>query len=37
MTKLSNLTKKFMQEKQTIDKAKEDIAKGYEAANNLVK
>lgn len=31
------MTKKFMEEKHAIDKAKEDIIKGYQAANNLVK
>jgi hypothetical protein len=31
------MSRKFAEEKEGIDKAKEDIAKGYQAANDLVK
>lgn len=31
------MTRKFLEEKESIDKAKEDIMKGYQAANDLVK
>ena len=37
MKRLSNLTNKFLTEKLSIDKAKQDILKGYQTANDLVK